>query len=57
MMTLVEMLGGVLYWGWLLVWLMLLMVLPFAALYVLFAVLAKVAGWIRRRPPARPHGR
>lgn len=46
-----EAVASALLFAWLLFICMVLIVLPFVALYLLFAALAKVAGWMRRGPP------
>ena len=50
--TVLEIVGGAVYWGVLLTWLMLLVSLPVLTLYGILFLLAKLARRIRRGPPA-----
>ncbi|HYR12447.1 MAG TPA: hypothetical protein VEQ60_31960 [Longimicrobium sp.] len=50
MMDVLEVVGGVFFWGALLLCFMLILVAPFVALYAILFALSKLAGRIRREP-------
>ena len=53
MMEVMEAVGGVFFWGALLLCFMLILVAPLVALYAVLFALSKLAGRIRRGSPAR----